>query len=241
MLGVPLAYSPVLVIEMHWRVRQVILDGCCGYLAWVMLGVPLAYSPVLVIEMHWRVRQVILDGCCGYLAWVMLGVPLAYSPVLVIEMHWRVRQWHTSVPNDFIGNLVDFIRNLDMPISGPTSYVSTTEEFLTHWGVADATLGAGNEVVLQGGVTRANLQTLLDSLVAKRLDLTAKLNIQETSRGDIELKKAALLLRINQFNEVVRADFAGTKWESALANVPAINDGQGVFVPALEDASTLWV
>ena len=127
-----------------------------------------------------------------------------------------------------------------MPITGPTSYVSTTEEVISHWGVANATLGPGNEVVLQGNVTLPNLQTLLDSLVAKRLDLTAKLNIQETARGEIEIRKAALLLRINQFNDVVRADFAGTKWELALSNVPSIGDGQGVFVPPLEDASTLW-
>ena len=127
-----------------------------------------------------------------------------------------------------------------MPISGPTSYLSTTEEFITHWGVANTTLGVGNELVLQGGVTLANLQTLLDSLNAKRLDLTAKLNVQETARGEIEIRKTELLLRINQFNDVIRADFAGTKWEVALANVPAINDGQGVFVLPLEDALTLW-
>jgi len=127
-----------------------------------------------------------------------------------------------------------------MPITGPTSYVSTTELFLTHWGLADTALGAGNEVVLQGGVTRAMLQTQYDNLIAKRLDLTAKLNIEETSRADIVIKKTGLLLRINQLNDVVRADFGGTKWESALPNVPSITDGQGVFVPALDDGNTLW-
>jgi hypothetical protein len=72
------------------------------------------------------------------------------------------------------------------------------------------------------------------------LDLTAKLNLVETTRGEIEIRKAALLLRINQFNDEIRADYAGTKWELALSNVPSINDGQGVFVIPLEDASTLW-
>ena len=127
-----------------------------------------------------------------------------------------------------------------MPITGPTSYVSTTELFLTHWELADAALGAGNEVVLQGGITRANSQTMYDNLIAKRLDLTAKLNIEETGRGDIVIQKTALLLRLNQFNDLVRADFGGTKWEHALPLVPGIGDGQGVFVPALEDGATLW-
>jgi hypothetical protein len=127
-----------------------------------------------------------------------------------------------------------------MPITGPTSFVSTTELFLTHWGLANTALGVGNEIVLQGNVALAGLQTQYDALIAKRLDLTGKLNIEETARGDVELKKIAGLLRLNQFNEAVRADFGGTKWEHALPNVPGIGDGQGVFVPALEDGSTLW-
>ena len=128
-----------------------------------------------------------------------------------------------------------------MPIVGPSSFVSTTEDFLTHWGAADTALGVGNEVVLQGGVARAGLQTLLDSLVAKRLDLAGKLNSHETARGDIDNRKSDLLLRINQFNEAVRADFAGSKWERALPNVPSIGDGAGVFTPPLDDAQTLWL
>lgn len=127
-----------------------------------------------------------------------------------------------------------------MPITGPASFVPTTELFLTHWGLADAALGLGNEVVLQGGVSRGVLQLRYDELVAKRLDLSGKLNIEETARGDIDLRKVALLLRLNQFNDTVRADFSGTKWERALPSVPGIGDGQGVFVPALEDGSTLW-
>lgn len=127
-----------------------------------------------------------------------------------------------------------------MPISGPASYVSTTEDFLAHWLAADTALGVGNEIVLQGGTARAGLQTLLDSLVAKRLDLAGKLNLEETSRGDVDIRKVALLLRMNQFNDVLRADFSGTKWEKALANVPSIGDGAGVFTPPLDDTSTLW-
>jgi len=128
-----------------------------------------------------------------------------------------------------------------MAIVGPSSFVSTTENFLTHWGAADAALGVGNEVVLQGGVTRASLQSLLDALVAKRLDLAGKLNLEETARGDVETKKTDALLRINQFNEAVRADFGGTKWERALPNVPSISDGAGIYTAALDDVQTLWL
>jgi hypothetical protein len=128
-----------------------------------------------------------------------------------------------------------------MPIVGPSSYVSTTEDFLAHWLAVDTALGAGNEVVLQGNIARSDLEALYNGLVAKRLELAGKLNIEETSREDVNLRKAAMLLRVNQFNELVRADFSGTKWEKALPYAPSINDGAGNFIPPLDDVSTLWL
>ena len=38
-----------------------------------------------------------------------------------------------------------------MPISGPASFLTTTDEFLGHWEEADAVLGVGNELKLKGG------------------------------------------------------------------------------------------
>ena len=61
-----------------------------------------------------------------------------------------------------------------MPITGPTSYLSTSDEFITHWGLADTALGVGNEIVLKGGVTLAMLVTKRDALVAKRTALASK-------------------------------------------------------------------
>ena len=49
-----------------------------------------------------------------------------------------------------------------MPISGPASYLTTTDEFLGHWEVADTTLGVGNELKLKDGSARAVLQTKKD-------------------------------------------------------------------------------
>ena len=84
-----------------------------------------------------------------------------------------------------------------MPISGPSSYIPTVEEFLAHWAIADATLGVGNEIALPVGVTRAMLLAKKASLVAKREELQAKLNMQETTRGEIDILKITLLERIH--------------------------------------------
>lgn len=127
-----------------------------------------------------------------------------------------------------------------MPITGPSSYVPTTTEFISHWTVADTQLGAGNEVVLADGTTVANLQTKLDSLVAKRADLQAKINLRETARGTLDAKKKEMHDWLVRFNELVRADFEGSKWDEALPNVPSETDGQGPYSIAFDDAESLW-
>jgi hypothetical protein len=128
-----------------------------------------------------------------------------------------------------------------MPISGPASYLSTTDETLGHWESADTTLGVGNELKLKDGSGRAVLVTQKDLLVTKRAAVQAKLNQQEVARGDIEVRKAALLVRINQFNDKVRFLLGGTKWERALPQVPTQGDGQGKFTEPLDDAAALWL
>lgn len=127
-----------------------------------------------------------------------------------------------------------------MPITGPTSYLTTTDEFRAHWGAANTTLGVGNEVVLPGGKTLTDLDNLKNSLVTKRAGVQAKLNLEEAARGDVENKKTALHLRINQFNDAVRSDMPGSKYERTLANVPGIGEGQGNFTIALDDAKSGW-
>lgn len=128
-----------------------------------------------------------------------------------------------------------------MPISGPTSYLTTTDEFLSHWEEADLSLGAGNELKLKDGSGRAALVTLKTDLVTKRAAVQVRVNQHEVARGDIDLRKAGLLVRINQFNDKVRFLYGGTKWERALPNVPTLTDGQGVFTIPLDDAAALWL
>ena len=127
-----------------------------------------------------------------------------------------------------------------MPISGPTSYLSTSDEFVSHWGLANTALGAGNEIVLIGGTTLAMLVNKRDALVAKRTALASKLNLAELARGDVEDRKTTLLAWANKFNDRVRALYSGTKWERALADLPSIGDGEGPFGDAMDDIATLW-
>ena len=134
-----------------------------------------------------------------------------------------------------------------MPITGPTSYLQTTEQFLAHWGLANGELPPGSPLLLPGQgnppgqpVPLEELEALYNALVAKRAELKSKLNAQEIARGAIQLRKTALLLRANQFNELVRALLPGSKYEKALPKVPGILMSQGPFTEPLDDASDVW-
>ncbi len=119
-------------------------------------------------------------------------------------------------------------------------YLATTDEFLSHWLSADTTLGVGNELTLPGGVTRAGLQTQRDALGVQVLEVQSKLTALEVDRGDLEIRKGGLLLRINQFNEKVRALHENSKWARALPLVPGIGEGQSNFVTPLDAANSVW-
>jgi hypothetical protein len=127
-----------------------------------------------------------------------------------------------------------------MAISGPSSYVPTTEEFIAHWGLADAALGAGNEIVLAGAVNLAGLTAKKAALVTKRTLLQTKLTELEVARGDIEVRKLALLNVFGKFVDRVRALYPGTKYERALPTSPGINDSLGLFTDPMDSAAALW-
>jgi hypothetical protein len=127
-----------------------------------------------------------------------------------------------------------------MPITGPTSFLSTSDEFLTHWGIANGLLGAGNEILLKGTITLAMLQSKKDALVTKRSSLASKLNLVELARADLEDRKLTLLAWGGKFNDRVRALYSGSKWERSLPVLPTINDGLGPFSEPMDDIVTLW-
>ena len=66
------------------------------------------------------------------------------------------------------------------------------------------------------------------------------INDVEMVRAELEDRKLALHTRLNQFNEKGRSYLGGTTLARALPKVPGLTDGQGVFLPALDDMENLW-
>ncbi len=127
-----------------------------------------------------------------------------------------------------------------MPITGPASYGPMTEQILIHWKYADESLGPGHEIVLLDGVTWAVLEAKRLLLLDKR-DVAGKCRVFKVmARADVELREAAILLRLAQFSEKVRAYYPHSKWVDALPGVPNVTEAPAKVLGHLDDAAYLW-
>jgi hypothetical protein len=126
-----------------------------------------------------------------------------------------------------------------MPITGPASYLPTTDEFSAHWNLANTALAPG-AIILPAGTTRVMLETHRTALAGLHAGVQAALNDVETARADLDDRKVALHARLTQFNDKVRAYLAGSTVARALPKVPTLSEGQGAWLPAFDDMENLW-
>ena len=127
-----------------------------------------------------------------------------------------------------------------MPIIGPSSYVTTINEFIPHWSDVNVILGAAGPLVLPGGRTIAVLTDYRDQLAGFAASIPDKINDVEIARGNVELQKTALIGRLNEFNRKVRGFLGHTAYVRALPDVPSLTHGSAKILEALDDAASLW-
>ena len=127
-----------------------------------------------------------------------------------------------------------------MPITGPASYLPTTDEFLAHWASANAAMGAAGSIEVTGGINAAALLTLRTQLETARAQVEARRNGREEARFLIEDGKIALLERLNQFNLKLRSLNPGSKWEAMLPKAFSASEGIGRVLPPLDEMQDLW-
>lgn len=138
-----------------------------------------------------------------------------------------------------------------MPISGSSSYVPVTRDFLSHWLDANGALDPAAPLLLPAGtggiptpVTRADLEGLLEAsgtgLIPLRAAVESKKNDVQNSSAELSLRKSALLARLVEFNAYVRTWYEGTKWTASLAQVPSLGADESNFTKPLDDALAQW-
>ena len=130
-----------------------------------------------------------------------------------------------------------------MAITGNSSFVPTMNQFAGHWALCNTALSPA--VLLVGmpdntSLSQVQFVALRDTLLGQQSAVQDKLNDVEIARADIEIKKAQLLVWLNQFNGLVEAYYGRTVFVHARPKAPSIGDGQENFTRPLVDAMSLW-
>lgn len=133
-----------------------------------------------------------------------------------------------------------------MPITGPASYVPTTEEFIAHWTKANETAPMGEVVVApdeeeKPPIRLENLIQLRIALLEERKAVAAGLTEQYVAREKVQKRKRQLLERYDQFAGLVRAYFGSTAYAVALPVKPTESELSARFVDTMDRVAYLWL
>ena len=132
-----------------------------------------------------------------------------------------------------------------MAITGPASYVPTTNEFLPHWKQCNLALPPAKPLLVRlpltdTTVSRADLQAKRDALITQQGVVQSRLQDLQLVRGSMLLQKTALLERFNQFITALEAYYQNTSFILARPYAPGVSYGQEAFSDPMGDAMKLW-
>ena len=125
-----------------------------------------------------------------------------------------------------------------MPLSSIESYLSTAQEFITHWTAVNADLGSA--LVLPGLYAVATLTADRTALQTKITAVATADNAVQLASGLRDIKKDPLRERVRQFRTAVQSYFKGLEYVNALPSVPRFTSGEGDFMRELDDMANLW-
>lgn len=135
-----------------------------------------------------------------------------------------------------------------MPLSGPSSYVPTLDQFIAHWTLVDAELGAGNEMMLTYGppegtdtIALAGLTALRDELEGAQNLVQSTLNGVELASGTVKMGKGELLPLAQAYGRKVRGLFPpGNPYLGMTPEMPKEGSGQETFLRPMRDVADAW-
>lgn len=117
-------------------------------------------------------------------------------------------------------------------------------EFISHWAQANAAIAPKVFVVRAPQsdtvYTRAQFIELRDEVEERQEAVQDCLIAQVIARGEINLKKSALLTTLNLFNNMLDGYYQGTAFYAARPLVPTFGAGSDVFLRPMVDAKRLW-
>lgn len=129
-----------------------------------------------------------------------------------------------------------------MPFSGPSSYLSTIDEFIGHWTDVDAELTGGGDgpLVLGGPYALADLQNDRTSIAGEITQLEGTINVLEGHRTDRNNDRPLIKERIRQLVAFVRGVLASSQYVGQIAPLIQEDDNSGKWIVAMDDAEHMW-
>ena len=133
-----------------------------------------------------------------------------------------------------------------MPIQGPTSFFTVVPLFINHWKDANAANG-GVAIKLNKDETGTATDPVVADLEALFSSLEGLRDNVENMAQDVGIQSAVvtglkefMLVKMNDFNKKMRADYASSSYGRNLADVPQISAGRDAFMKPLRDTKRLW-
>ncbi len=128
-------------------------------------------------------------------------------------------------------------------ITGPSSYISTMNQFLQHWLSANIKLAPKPVIIAlpdKTTVTQAQFLALRDSLQTQQGVVQSSLTDVQIARGNVALQKAALLAKFGLFTALMDGYYSSTGFYAARPYAPGISDGKENFLNPLGAMMTVW-
>lgn len=130
-----------------------------------------------------------------------------------------------------------------MAITSNPSYIPTMNEFIAHWTQCNAPLAPDDLIVrLPNNSTRtlAQFTTLRNTVQTAQNNVQNALAAAEISRGNIYLKKVAMLEQIAIFIALLDGYYQNTDYYAARPYAPQITGSQDSFTRPMVDMMLLW-
>ena len=123
-------------------------------------------------------------------------------------------------------------------------FLPTMALFLQHWKQSLDAIAPKVLIVRvpedNAPVSRANFLSLRKSLLVQENVVQSRQTDQQIARSVINLQKAGLLDRFNQFNARLDAYYRNTRFYDSRPLAPSLTDGQEVFSRPMGEAMKLW-
>ena len=126
-------------------------------------------------------------------------------------------------------------------ISGPSSYLGTIDDFVSHWSAVNADAAAAPGLVTRDGKTRENLIALRTQLDTALGDVEDRLNDKEIARATLENTKRNILGRAQELIRRLRGVLPeDSPYLATLPDLPQQSSAEEVFVRPMRDCDKVW-